>query len=56
MNLVNGNFITLDDQCPAAEMISIENRDFCQVPYSSICAIIHTIHDLYLYQHGTDTL
>ena len=25
MNLVNGNFITLDDHCPAAEMISIEN-------------------------------
>ena len=25
INLINGNFITLDDQCPLAEMISIEN-------------------------------
>ena len=25
INLVNGNFITLDDHCPVAEMISIEN-------------------------------
>ncbi|SVC91083.1 uncharacterized protein METZ01_LOCUS343937, partial [marine metagenome] len=25
MNLINGNFITLDDHCDAAEMISIEN-------------------------------
>ena len=25
VNLINGNFITLDDHCPVAEMISIEN-------------------------------
>ena len=25
INLINGNFITLDDHCPSAEMISIEN-------------------------------
>ncbi len=25
INLINGNFITLDDHCPTAEMISIEN-------------------------------
>ena len=25
INLINGNFITLDDQCPSAEMISIKN-------------------------------
>ena len=25
VNLINGNFITLDDQCPFAEMISVEN-------------------------------
>ena len=25
INLINGNFITLDDQCPSAEIISIEN-------------------------------
>ena len=25
INLINGNFITLDDHCPSAEMISIES-------------------------------
>ena len=25
INLVNGNFITLDDKCPKAEMISLDN-------------------------------
>ena len=25
INLINGNFITLDDSCPSAEMISVEN-------------------------------
>ena len=25
VNLINGNFITLDDQCPFAETISVEN-------------------------------
>ena len=25
INLINGNFITLDDTCPSAEMISVEN-------------------------------
>ena len=25
INLINGNFITLDDQCPSAEIVSIEN-------------------------------
>ena len=25
INLINGNFITLDDHCPVAEIISIEN-------------------------------
>ena len=25
INLINGNFITLDDHCPSAEIISIEN-------------------------------
>ena len=25
INLINGNFVTLDDHCPSADMISIEN-------------------------------
>ncbi len=31
INLINGNFITLDDHCPSAEIISIENGKIASV-------------------------
>ena len=31
INLINGNFITLDDHCSAAEIISIENGKIASV-------------------------
>ena len=31
INLINGNFITLDDHCPNAEIISIENGKICGI-------------------------
>ena len=31
INLINGNFITLDKACPYAESISIENGKICGI-------------------------
>tara|TARA_Y100000590_G_scaffold468874_1_gene653606 strand:- start:1899 stop:3449 length:1551 start_codon:yes stop_codon:yes gene_type:complete len=43
INLINGNFITLDDSCPHAESISIENGKIC-----GINAIDHNCENLNL--------